>query len=97
MGLKSLHFALGVVFCLFLFSCAGFGYRYYNVGGNEEGTLIGTMVGDSKAHDLPLGQCKPDNLRKVKCIVMELDEFYRLKADILDARARLVQCEKNSI
>jgi len=87
-----------VRFIFILFVClagcgaASFNYRNYGLAPESyEGKLLGPEAKD----DIPLSQCKPDEVVKGKCVVMFTDEFFRLKADLLATQKALIDCQRN--
>lgn len=89
---KQLLFGFFLAFLLFAACASTFGYKYYYLSCDEcEGTLLAKNVKD----DLPLTTCRPDDVIKGKCVVMLVDEYDRLRGDVLDMRERLKHCEKS--
>ena len=87
-----MKFINGFLIGLLVVSCASFTYKYYGlniVDTVEESTLLGP----TPAEDLPLIDCKGDSSQKGKCVVMFVDEFERLRTDIIDMEERLKRCE----
>lgn len=91
MGLKTKHL-LAVTLVMFA-SCGSFSYKWY--GMQLPDYTKGKLLAEDEADDLPMSVCKPDQVRKGKCVVMLIDEFEKLKADYEVARERLKQCEKD--
>lgn len=91
-----LGYSLGL---LTLLSCAGVNYKYYGLELSpqcfDQGTLLGKQ-GSSGWEDLPLSSCKPDEIKKGKCIVMTSDEFFAAKQETLQLRQALKDCQAGS-
>lgn len=97
------NFTMGLLLGVLLVGCAGaakFGYKYY---GLDLPDYDGKLLGPAEKDDLPFRQCQPDDfvtasdvhdLSKGKCVVLFSDEFFRLKADLMDTRQKLIECQK---
>jgi hypothetical protein len=80
--------ALAVIGCG---AAAPFGYRYY---GLKPDSYRGTLEGPDASKDLPLSVCAPDAKDKNKCVVMLTQEAFRLKAEVLQLRQQLKDCQR---
>jgi len=67
-------------------------YKHYVVG-NDFGTYEGTLYGPEEKDDIPFSRCKPDDLNKGKCIVVELLEFERILSDVDRMEKMLRACQ----
>ena len=89
MGLRG--FILGLLFAVSLSACGSlkFFYKFY-VFDYENNMLRGPKESD----DLKTEVCSklPDN--KYKCVVMRLDEFYRLKTDYEKQKSKIIDLER---
>lgn len=89
MGLKG--FIIGLLISIGLTACGSisFIYKFY-VYDYENNMLRGAKPSD----DLKTEVCAkiPDN--KYKCVVMNLDEFYRLKIDYEKQKQRIINLER---
>ena len=72
-------------------SCAApqFNYRWYGID-----PAAGKLLGPVESMDLPLSTCQGDEQQKGKCAVLFIDEFDRLRNDLIQLKLRLDQCEK---
>ena len=93
MGVKT-AFAVGFLFCLMLFGCAGaaFSYRYYGLGGASY--INGKLLGPKETDDMPFTSCEPSSSAKNPCVIMMAKDFYALKQDYQDTQQRLKECER---
>lgn len=91
MGLRQV--LVGFVIGFLVVSCAGlsFGYKFYGlqVAHYDDGTLLGPKAADN----LPFTVCEPTAADKAPCIVMLSAEFNRLKADYMDTKQKLNECQ----
>lgn len=89
MGLKG--FILGLIFAIGITACGSinFFYKYY-VYDYENNMLRGAKPSD----DLKTEVCSkiPDN--KYKCVVMTMDEFFRLKTDYEKQKQKIINLER---
>lgn len=87
---------VGIVAGLLLSACVGlrptFPYKYYGLNADN---YAGGLLGAEEKDDLPLDQCKPDDIAVGKCMVMFADDFYQLKSDYLKAKSDLIDCQGN--
>ena len=84
-------FAFGMLLGMSLSACAAFfPYKYYGIDCKE---CQGTLLGKAPKDDIPLTACKPDAQVKGKCVVLFVDEFERLRADLIEYQKRLEACE----
>lgn len=82
---------------LFVNSCGAFGYKSYNVLPAENGDLQAKLEGEKPQDDTTAKQlCYPDAQHKVKCVLLTVDEYFRLLADKMDIEIRLKECEKRA-
>lgn len=91
MGLRA---GIVVGFCLAVAGCGAaspFGYKYYVL---KPDRYEGRLEGADQSKDLPLSVCAPSGQDKNKCIVMLTQEAYRLKAELLDLRQKLKDCQR---
>ena len=74
-------------------ACGTVQYKWYGLElrSYQEGNLRGPKEKD----DLPVIVCRPDASSKLKCVVMLLDEFDRFKADHIQCKVRLKECERS--
>lgn len=91
MGLRTIF-----ILCLFsLIACgatAKFPFRAYGLMPNSfEGRLISPTTPNG---DLDLKECEPDAKVKGKCLVLLREEFFKLKADYLDIKQKLLDLQK---
>lgn len=75
-------------------ACASFTYKYYGIGPDQAGEMRGTIRGHSDSEDQPLSACMPDAQTGGKCVLLFVDEFERLRADLVDTKERLKACEQ---
>lgn len=82
------------ILVLALLACAGFQYKYFGVGPDANGEMKGTVLGKTAAEDQPLTVCAPDAVTKGKCVLMFVDEFERMKADLEVTKELLKKCQE---
>lgn len=86
---------LAILGCMtLLVACAGFSYTYYGVGPDAAGELKGMILGKTEAEDMPLSKCMPDDQQKGKCVLVFVDEFERIRADMLALQEQLKACQQ---
>ena len=88
------NISLGIILGVLLSACAGFSYKYYGVEMPGDCYDKGMLLGKTPNDDLPLSTCKPDDVTKLKCITLQIDEFYALKADYERCVVELKACQK---
>ena len=70
-------------------SCASsFPYKWYGIDPEKN-----VLLGPTEKEDLPLSVCQPDDIQKGKCAVMLVDEFDRMRNDLVTLKERLKKCE----
>lgn len=77
-------------------ACAGVTYKYYGISLPDEcydkGNLLGKL-GNAGWPDLPLSQCRPDDVVKGKCVVQIQDEYFKMKTELEQCRQALSDCQ----
>jgi hypothetical protein len=74
---------------LVLMACASFSYKYYALDYQHA-----MLLGKTPADDLPLSVCQGDAQSATKCMVLTIDEFYRVKSDLEKCQSDLISCQK---
>lgn len=82
---------LGLTCGLIFSACTtlAFNYRYYVLNFESQ-----TLQGKTASEDQPLEICKHDQ-SGYKCIVVPIDEFFKLKADYLKQQIRIDELQRN--
>lgn len=62
----------------------------------DQGTLYGKPGSDGWP-DLPLIECKPDAVKKLKCITLLDSDFYALKSDDMKCHQDLQSCQGGAV
>jgi hypothetical protein len=80
----------GLIVGLIFSACTtlAFNYRYYVLNFESQ-----TLQGKTANEDQPLEICKHDQ-SGYKCIVVPIDEFFRLKSDHLKQQIRIQELER---
>lgn len=80
----------GLIFGLIFSACTSiaFNYRYYVLNYENQ-----TLQAKNPRDDQPLEVCKHDQ-SGYKCIVLNIDEFFRLKSDYLKQQIRIQELER---
>lgn len=60
----------------------------------DRGVLLGK---EGQWQDIPLSECKPDDVKKLKCITLKSDEFYSVKAGYEQCQADLIRCQQGAV
>lgn len=90
MGVKRLLLLLVII----LPACgATFAYKFYGV---DAVSYEGNLLGEKPEDDIPFARCKPDDVEKGKCVVMLKEEFFQMKADYLQTKQALIDCQKGN-
>lgn len=79
----------GIGLGLVLVACASFSYKYYALDYQHS-----VLMGPTPADDLPLSVCQGDAQSQTKCIILMIDEFYRVKGDLEKCQSQLSSCQK---
>lgn len=89
MGLK--QFVLGFILALTISACGSisFFYKFY-VFDYENNILLGPTSND----DLKTEICSKNPDNKYKCVVMKIDEFFKLKSDYEKSKNKIVELER---
>lgn len=66
-------------------------YPYYMP---ESPSYSGKLIAIKEANDTDFKRCAPDANEKGKCVVMFTRDFYALKADYLQTRRELNDCQQ---
>jgi len=84
-------FLVGLVIGAVLSACTtlAFNYRYYVLNYENQ-----TLQAKNPRDDQPLEVCKHDQ-SGYKCIVIQIDEFFRLKADHQKMQIKIDELERN--
>lgn len=85
-------FTVGLLVGLLPVNCAGVVYRYY---GLHAESYEGQLLGPKEKDDLPLSYCQPTEQNKSPCVVLFADEWFRAKAELLQLRSELKECQRN--
>lgn len=84
-------FLAGFLLCLLAVGCAAFKFKYYGLEGVSY--RDGKLLGPKPEQDLPFSQCEPTAQTKNPCVVMFAKEFFAMKSDYEDTKAKLDRCE----
>jgi hypothetical protein len=98
MGLTFRQAVFFLLLAVTLVACAGFNYKYY---GLEPVSYEGKLLGPKEKDDVPFKLCAPDpaiegepaKKTQGKCVVMFVDEFEKLRFEMVDMKERLKACE----
>ncbi len=87
------NFCLGMLFAFGLVACAAakFNYNYY---GLQAASYDGKLLAVNPKDDVDFSVCAPDEHVKGKCVLMLAQPFYAMKADFLDTKNKLIECQK---
>lgn len=86
---------IGIFLGFLLCGCAGFAYRYYGIEMPSQCFDKGKLIATEPKYDIPFSECKPDDFKKGKCVVMKTEEFYSFKGDYERCKIELKDCQKN--
>ena len=94
MDMKSRRtFWLGVLWGVSLAGCASFtSVRYYGLDGMDYSK--GTLLGPTPMEDIPFVKCSPTDVDKSPCVILTASEFFRLRRELEETKAKLQRCEQ---
>jgi hypothetical protein len=73
---------------IILIACSGFGYKYYVLNLED-----GILQGPKKKDDLPIKVCAK-TVEGYECVVLKINEFFRLKQDYETVKEQLKACQE---
>jgi hypothetical protein len=88
---------LGFVSGITIVACAGlpkFPYKYYTL---SPVSYDGSLLGPTPTDDRNLKECFPSATDKAPCQVIFTKDLLKLKADYIETKARLIQCERGGL
>lgn len=94
--MSALKKTLLVIFMQLSFlACSSFAYKWYGMELSDQCYQEGKLLGPKPEDDLSLTQCKPTDALKGPCAVLPIDEFERLRTDLVTCQAELRACQQN--
>ncbi len=79
---------------LTLAACGGIQYKWYGIEMPPSCYDNGKLIGQEEEDDLPMKVCKPDSVKKNRCIVMESTEHTMATTELVQCRQKLKDCQK---
>lgn len=82
------NFFFGLVVGFLVVGCAAWSFQDYRYYALHAASYDGTLSAVDPQNDTNFSICKPTGTDQTECIVMLVPEFYRLKADMEDCKAK---------
>ena len=83
-----------LIFLLILASCGSMSYKYYHLVPTDDGKLDGKLIGEKPKDDTDLQKFCVQPNGQVKCVVLDIDEYFQLIEDFEVTKKMLEDCER---